>query len=441
MRRRDNINWDSGKIEEIDPEDENITDEEFMARLEKKMFEDDYSSGEEDDTDIDKSKHFLKDKVKLKSSTPLGSGLTPEEIETIKKMAESNSCCPPIEIILLFCIIFLSVFSFSMIPGFIRLDIYSNLTIKQQPICAPIDKSIPGLSKYTIPMVISLFSFFLVKAKDTDLLVATFSSLILSFDTNFTGIMGQSSSTSLMAFLILLSYNIEHNILSKRKVYGFSWLFNSLISWFFASFLLLFRPETVGSICGLYACFFISGISEVCGALGNKSKMIFQTLKLIFFTYLIGIPLALLLLHMRSQYGQVQYNKANFNFNNYVYEYLHHNEPWYTYAYIILCFMFILNGKYTYKSIVPLIQSIISIIATLFVPYESPGNTYATKLFFIKLHLMLGASIIIGNAKIKQVRYAIPIIFFVISGFYKMGDIIHSVLESTGEDHSFSHVL
>lgn len=169
--------------------------------------------------------------------------------------------------------------------------------------------------------------------------------------------------------------------------------------------------------------------------------MIFQTLKLIFFTYLIGIPLALLLFHMRSQYGQVQYNKTNFNFNNYVYEYLNHNEPWYTYAYIILCFLFILNGKYTYKSIVPLIQSIISIIATLFVPYESPGNTYATKLFFIKLHLMLGASIIIGNVKIKQVRYAIPIIFFVISGFYKMGDIIHSVLESTGEDHSFSHIL
>lgn len=430
MRRRDNINWDSGKVEEIDPETENdnLSDEAFMALLKKKMFEDDYSTEDEDENDDDDDNSIGQNKKPI-LNRGVKSNLSKEDIGTLQKLTQSNSCCNSIEIILLFCVIFLSVFSFSMIPGFIQIDIYDNITVKEQPICAPIDKEVPGLSKYTIPLVISLLAFFIIKSKNTDLLVVMFSSLILAFDTNFTGLMSQSASTGLMAFLIMMSYNIEHNILSTKKVYNFSWFFNLTLAWFFAAFLPFFRPETIGSIIAIYICFFISGISEVCAVFGNKLSMFFQTVKLIFINYLIGIPVLLFILYMRNKFHAIEYQKMKFHYIFYKYEYYHHNESLYLYVYIALCFLFIFNAKYTYKSIVPLIQSIGGVLGTLFIPYESPGNTYATKLFFVKLHLMIGATIIIGNVKSRLIRYLIPAIFFIISGFYKMKDIISTALE------------
>ena len=133
---------------------------------------------------------------------------------------------------------------------------------------------------------------------------------------------------------------------------------------------------------------------------------------------------------MRNKYQAHKFEKMSFHFIFYKYEYFVHNESWHLYVYSALCFLFVLKAKYNYKSIVTLLQAIGGVLATLFIPYESPGNTYATKLLFIKVHLMLGASIIIGNIESKFFKYSIPVVFFLISGFEKLLDIINNVLES-----------
>lgn len=416
-----------GKIQEIDPEaDDDLSDEAFMARLEKKMYEDDdYSSDDEKDG---KSAKPRKD-PKLKQ-TASNFQLSQKEIEAIHKLTQQkNSCCPSIEIILLICLIFCSIFCLTYIPGFIPLDTYANLTQIDQPVCFPVDTAVPGLPRFLIPLFITLFIFFLIKMKDLHLLVATFTGLIICFDSNFIGLMGQSPSVSIMACCIMLSYNIGHNILLKNKVYGLSWFMNLLISYLFAIFPALFRPESLGSILAIYIYYIISTFSEVCGAIGNTTRAALQTMKMFLIGYATVLPCFAIFYFFRSKMGQVPYIHSSFNFKYMQYEFIQHKEKWFFYTYACICLLFIKKAKYSYKSIVPLIQGIVGIIATTFLPYESRLNTYATKLFFIKLHLMLVAGITLGNQKSGYLSYGIPIVFLIISALYKFREIAKYIME------------
>ena len=415
MRRKD-IAFIPGKVEEVSSKRYNeyyTKDDEYIDRL---------FDGEEEfsDDDDNPKQQFNKNDS---STSMLNKGRPPlseKELNHISKMiGKKRSFCPPFEILLLFPIIFIAAFSLTLIPGFVPLEIFDNITAIEQPVCAPLDKAVPGLPRFVIPTVIVLVTFLIVKTGG-DLLVATFSSLILLFDPTFTGMMGQSPSASLMAFFILMGYCISHNILFKDKVYGFSWFLNLIIAWCFAIWAPFFRPESLGMMVGLYMCFFISCLSDFASVLGNKVRIFLKSLKMIFISYLIGIPLLLFVNYLRRHLGAVAFQKRSFMFALYQNEFKAH-EALYTSIYIIIClFVTFRRVKFDYKSIVVVIQLFVAAVATVFIPYESPGNTIAMRMFFLKLCLMLNSGILLSRIENSFVKYSLPVIFLIISAVYKL---------------------
>ncbi|OHT03420.1 hypothetical protein TRFO_06645 [Tritrichomonas foetus] len=381
-------------------------------------------SDDDDEGDNEAIQNLMKNKSKLEE----GHGsMDPKDLEHIQKYLSRNSRCPPLEILMLIPILYVASFALVLIPGFVPLNTFQNITKIEQPICAPVDHTVPGLPRFLIPSVISLFAFFIVKVKG-DILVATFSALLLAFDPTFVGMMGQSPSASIMAFCVLLAYNITHNILLKDKVYGLSWFFNLLVGWFIIAFVPFFRPEGCGSLVGLYVSFLISCFSEIAKVFQSRVKMFVQLLKMIFVTYICGIPLFAFVLYLRNRNGYVAYNKRDFMFALFKNEIIE-RESWVIYVFIAIGLLFIKKAKYNYISMVPLIQFIVGTIASIFMPYESPGNTIPMKLFFIKLHLMLASSLILSKISNKIVQYGLPIGLILISGFFKLKSIAQYIID------------
>ena len=348
-----------------------------------------------------------------------------EDIELIARQFEKRSgWCPPLEVIVVIPIILVSSAAVAVIPGFVPVGLYPNATLREQPICAPLDRGAEIFPKLSAPIVQSLLTFYLTKLGG-DIMSSTMVGMIFSFDGASMSLLFQSLSVGIITVLIFLAYFFVHNIL-KVNVYSWRWFFYLFIATVLCGTAVFVRPECIGCVIGVIVTFVISGFSEVAAASGNRPVMFWRTGKLIFFGYLFAIPAGFFVLMARRHFGGPRFVTERILWREVQQQLVH--ESGFTWLFILISFGLIRMPKYRYVKVVPLISVVAATIATLFMPLESPGNATAIRVFFVRLNLILGAGIIMTNLAQDWLRFGIPLTTFSILAALKVYRLISDVL-------------
>lgn len=348
-----------------------------------------------------------------------------EDIEYIARAFEKRSkFCPSMEVLAVIPIILLSSVSVAVIPGFVPTGIYPNATMREQPLCAPLDHEALGVAKFSVPLIQGLLTYYLNRMGG-DVMACAMVGMLFSFDEPSMSLLFQSMSVAILVILILLAYTIVHRILSV-DVYGWRWFLNLLIAAALCGTAVFIRPECMGSVVAVIVTTMISGFSDVAAARGSRPVMLWRTGKLILIGYLIAIPTGFLVVMARRSFGGPRLVTEKILWAEAARQ-IYEHESGILWLFILGAFLLIKLPRYRYVKVVPMISVIAATVATIFLPLESPGNATGIRLLFVRLNLLIGAGVIVTNITQDWLKFGLPLTTFSILAAIKIFRVVTGV--------------
>ena len=301
------------------------------------------------------------------------------------------------------------------IPNFNR-ELYFPPSSFDQPFTSYFASKFPGPSQFIPPFIYVLITYYIIICKGS-LFTASLISVQLIFSEVTYSYASQNVIVSICLVFMMLSLILSRSLL-ENDPYSLRWFVFYASSMICALFPLYVSVNYAGFTVASYVACFISSFSRFGNVKGSKVRLIVESFLLLVTSYIVIFPLLLILLKIHESEDANIYQHYTFHFSDYVLEFKKRPDPFVIIT-IFLSIGMIRFGKYRYVNVVPILQTLVGSLSTIFIPYETPGEAVASRLFIIKTLLMISAGIIFSASKYPFISYGIPAILCLFSiGFH-----------------------
>ena len=330
-----------------------------------------------------------------------------EKAEEFQKMVEAmtGTSSERIQRLIVLPLVYAAALVVRIIPNFTR-ELYYPPRPLDQPFTAYFIMKYPSPSVFIAPLFYVVLSYYIIICKGS---IAT--SALITMTMIFSEITYSYASQNIVVTLclicLIISLNLSHSLLYNEP-YSLKWF-----GYYFYSMIFGFAPlyvscNYIGFVVASYIACFISSFSRFGTAKGNKARLIIESFLLLITSYSVILPLVFCLFKLRDMDEDANpYVKYYLRFSDYTQE-LQKRPATFEMVALVLSFALIKFGKYRYVNVVPLIQVFIGVICILFIPYETPGEPVASRVFLIKTLSMIWAGIVFSASKYSFIKYGIP---------------------------------
>jgi len=325
-----------------------------------------------------------------------------------------------IETYLMIPICYITALALLLVPHFNN-KVFKEIQRKDQPFTFIFNQKFQISTEYISPFIVSMISFYILKLKG-DILVSSLIPISIVFTSRIFPLINSSFAFSISFLFYILGLLLSHNLLV-HDPYSWKWFRNYIMGTFLCVLSIYFSPDFVGPCVGVYIACFISSFTRLGTCGGNKPKMVWEIIVLFFMSYIVLIPAILALSYCKNSYPSNPVRRYTVRLMDYI-ELIKEEEDYFElFAVVFGLFLYKFSEK-RYISIVPLIQMVCGILATMFIPYESFGIPIETRFFCIKMQLFLMSAIILSKTRFDKLRIIVSSLILIVLGAIKTIDMV-----------------
>lgn len=303
--------------------------------------------------------------------------------------------------ILAFAVMFIYTIIITNIPNFIQ-DLYTPPIKEYQPFSVFIEKYLAVPLNVLSGIFAGLYSLFYIYA-GTDFFATIFYSITILLNPTMMASVNLSTSTALQNILIMIALLTSHQVVYEIwfRAYSWKWFVALILSWSSILFALLFNLDCIGIFASILLKYFYF-IFDKTVYLPNKrgqshsfTSHILHFLKSFLSIFGSAAPLVFLAFQAYTQIPtpfHVEYIPFS-----YIFEEIIIGEKWSLMILISISILAMIFFPIQPMHLFPSIGLILGIIATLFIPFETQGESLARKVHFSKILLFLIIGLLVGS--------------------------------------------
>ena len=297
------------------------------------------------------------------------------------------------------------------IPNFTR-DMYLPPSSFDQPFTSYFSTKFPSPSQFVAPLIFVLITYYIIICRGS-IMSASLVTIQFIYSEVVYSYASQNIVVSICLILMMISLILSRSLL-ENDPYSMKWFVYYASSMTCALLPMYVSVNYAGFTVASYIACFISSFSRFGDVRGSKVRLIVESFLLLVTSYIVIFPLLYVLLKLHDSEDANVYQHYSISLSDYLIEFKKRSDP-FTLVTILISFGMLRFGRYRYVNVVPLIQIFVGVLCTIFIPYETPGESVASRFFIIKTLLMIGAGIIFSAAKHPFVTYGIPALLCVVT--------------------------
>ena len=341
-----------------------------------------------------------------------------EDAEEIQRMVEAmtRSSVEKYQKFLVLPIVYIFAMLVRMIPDFTR-TLYLSASSYDQPFTAYFVSKLPGPSQFLAPIIYVLVAYYIIISRGSIITAALTAIQLICTEVTYSyasqNIVVTICLISMMISLVLSHYLLEYD------PYSMVWFMIYASSMMFAFLTLYVSINYAGFTVASYIACFISSFSRFGAVKNSKARLIIESFLLLLTSYIVVFPLMLALIKIHDSEDANTYQKYTIRYSDYMNEMRRMPTP-FEYISIFISMMVLRFGRYRYVNVVPLIQIFAGVIATIYIPYETPGEAVASRLFIIRTLLMIWSGIVFSASKYNLIKYGVPALMCVLTISFRL---------------------